>query len=78
MQIGECKLLPLMPFYGLTDGRTIPLGLVELPVTFGEPDNFHTENIFFNVAHFDLPTTPSLDALHSPSLSQLCTMHTTP
>jgi hypothetical protein len=26
MQIGECKLLPSMPFYGVTDGKTIPLG----------------------------------------------------
>jgi hypothetical protein len=26
MQIGKHKLLPSMPFYGVTDGRTVPLG----------------------------------------------------
>jgi hypothetical protein len=55
MQIGERKLLPSMPFYGVTDGKMIPLGQVELPVTFGERDNFRTENVVFDVAHFDLP-----------------------
>ncbi|XP_025825153.1 uncharacterized protein LOC112900508 [Panicum hallii] len=54
MQIGERKLLPSMPFYGVTDGKTISLGQVELPVTFGEWDNFRTENIVFDMAHFDL------------------------
>jgi len=55
MQIGERKLTPFAPFYGLTDGKTVPLGQIELPITFGGRDNFRTENITFDVAHFDLP-----------------------
>ncbi|XP_025823720.1 uncharacterized protein LOC112899460 [Panicum hallii] len=43
-----------MPFNGVTDGKTIPLGQIELPIMFGERDNFCTENIVFDVAHFDL------------------------
>ena len=55
MQIEERKLTPSAPFYGVTDGKTVPLGQVELPVTFGVRDNFRTENIMFDVVHFDLP-----------------------
>ena len=55
MQIGERKLTPSAPFCGVTDGKTLPLGQVELPVTFGGRDNFRTENNTFDVAHFDLP-----------------------
>jgi hypothetical protein len=44
-----------MTLYGVIDGKMIPLGQVKLPVTFGEWDNFCTENIVFDVAHFDLP-----------------------
>jgi hypothetical protein len=42
------------PFYGIVPGNTaIPLGSVVLPVTFGESrDNYHTENIKFEVADF--------------------------
>jgi hypothetical protein len=54
MQIEERKLLPSMPFYGVTDGKMIPLGQIELPVMFGERDNFCTDNIVFDMAHFDL------------------------
>ena len=55
MQIRERKLAPLAPFCGVTDGKTVPLGQIELPITFGGRDNFRTENITFDVAHFDLP-----------------------
>ena len=55
MQIGERKLTPSAPFCGVTDGKTLPLGQVELPVTFSERDNFCTENITFDRAHFDFP-----------------------
>jgi hypothetical protein len=37
----------------VTDGKTLPLGQVELPVTFGGRDNFCTESITFDRAHFD-------------------------
>ena len=55
MQIGECKLTPSAPFCGVTNGKTIPLGQIELPIAFGGRDNFRTVNITFDVAHFDLP-----------------------
>ena len=55
MQIGERKLTPSAPFCGVTDRKTLPLGQIELPVTFGGRDNFRTENITFDVVHFDLP-----------------------
>jgi len=55
MQIGERKLTPFAPFCGLTDGKIVPLGQIELPITFGGRDNFRMENITFDVAHFDLP-----------------------
>jgi hypothetical protein len=55
IQIGERKLTPSAPFCGVIDGKTIPLRQIELPVTFGGMDNFRTENITFDVAHFDLP-----------------------
>jgi hypothetical protein len=55
MQIGERKLTPSSPFCGVTNRKTLPLGQIELPVLFGGRDNFHTESIMFDVAHFDLP-----------------------
>ena len=55
MQIGERKLTPSSPFCGVTDRKTLPLGQIELPVTFGGRDNFRTESITFDMAHFDLP-----------------------
>jgi len=54
MQIGERKLTPSALFCGVTDGKTVPLGQIELPITFGGRDNFRPENITFDVAHFDL------------------------
>ena len=54
MQIGERKLTPSALFCGVTDGKTVPLGQIELPVMFGGTYNFCTENITFDMAHFDL------------------------
>ena len=55
MQIGEHKLTPSPPFVGVTNGKTLPLGQIKLPVMFGGRNNFRTESITFDVAHFDLP-----------------------
>ena len=55
MQIEERKLTPSAPFYGVTDGKTVPVGQIELPVTFGGRENFRTQNITFDVVHLDLP-----------------------
>jgi hypothetical protein len=43
------------PFYGIVPGNAaIPLGLVVLPVTFGETrENYRTEYIKFKVANFE-------------------------
>jgi hypothetical protein len=55
IQIRERKLTPSPPFCGVTNGKTLSLGQIDLPVTFGRHDNFHTESITFHVAYFDLP-----------------------
>ncbi|XP_062224581.1 uncharacterized protein LOC133923163 [Phragmites australis] len=42
------------PFYGVTpNSSNIPLSWIELPVTFGTPDNFRTEKLNFDVANFE-------------------------
>ena len=49
------QLHPTKPFSGVTDGSTHSIGLVRLPVTFGERNNYHTELIDFDVADIRLP-----------------------
>ena len=49
------RLMPTRPFSGITDGSTVPLGQVLLPVTFGTSKNYRTEFIVFDVAHIGLP-----------------------
>ena len=39
----------------MTDGSTIPIGQIRLPVTFGKRDNYNTKLIDFNIAHIHLP-----------------------
>ena len=56
MKIGERKLAPLAPFCGVTDGKTVSFGQIELPVTFGGRDTFRTENITFDVCWRSLST----------------------
>ena len=42
------------PFYGIVPGNAaMPLGTITLPVTFGTRQNYHTENVKFEVAYFD-------------------------
>ncbi|XP_034580880.1 uncharacterized protein [Setaria viridis] len=55
MQVGAWQLIPSHPFYRVTKGKTTPLGKIELPVTFGDRNNFWTVNITFDVVEFDLP-----------------------
>jgi hypothetical protein len=55
LQVPYSQLMPTRPFSGVTDGSTIPLGQVRLPVTFGTRKNYHTELINFDVAHIGLP-----------------------
>ncbi|KAI4981341.1 hypothetical protein ZWY2020_021826 [Hordeum vulgare] len=47
--------MPTKTFSGITEGPTMPIGQVHLPVTFGERKNYHTEIIVFDIAHIHLP-----------------------
>ncbi|XP_062180681.1 uncharacterized protein LOC133885060 [Phragmites australis] len=43
------------PFHGITPkSSNMPLGQIELPVTFGTPNNFHTEKLTFDVTDFEM------------------------
>ena len=55
LQVPYNQLQPTKPFSGVTDGSTVPIGQVRLPVTFGKRDNYRTELIDFDVAHIRLP-----------------------
>ena len=48
------QLQPTKPFSGVADGSTTPIGLVRLPVTFGQHKNYYTELIDFDIAHICL------------------------
>ena len=55
LQVPYDQLQPTMPFSGVTDGSTVPIGQVRLSVTFGQRSNYRTELIDFDVAHIRLP-----------------------
>src|SRR4051812_39657716 len=55
LQVPYDQLQPTKLFSGVTDGSTIPIGQVRLPVTFGARSNYCTELIDFDVAHIRLP-----------------------
>ena len=55
LQVSYDQLQPTKPFSGVTDGSTVPIGQVRLPVTFGQRNNYRTELIDFDVAHIRLP-----------------------
>ena len=55
LQVPYNQLQPTKPFSKVTDGSTVPIGQVRLPVTFGQRNNYHTELIDFDVAHIRLP-----------------------
>src|SRR3954465_9503678 len=55
LQVPYDQIQPTKPFSGVTDGSTIPIGQVRLPVTFGARSNYHTELIDFDVSHIRLP-----------------------
>jgi hypothetical protein len=55
MQVSYHRLMPTRPFFGVTEGSTMPIGQVHLPVTFGTWDNYRTESLDFNVAYIALP-----------------------
>jgi hypothetical protein len=55
MQVPYHRLMPTRPFFGVTEGSTMPFGQVCLPVTFGTRDNYRTESLDFDVASIVLP-----------------------
>jgi hypothetical protein len=55
LQILESRLDPSCPFSGVGPHRVYPVGTISLPVTFGTEENFHTENVQFDVAEVNLP-----------------------
>ena len=54
LQVPYDQLQPTKPFSGVTDGSTVSIGQVRLPVTFGKRDNYRTELIDFDGAHIRL------------------------
>jgi hypothetical protein len=42
MQEPYHRLMPTRPFFRVTEGSTMPIGQVRLPVTFGTQDNYRT------------------------------------
>jgi hypothetical protein len=55
MQVPYHRLMPTWPFFGVTEGSTMPIGQVRLPITFGNRDNNRTESLDFDVAYIALP-----------------------
>jgi hypothetical protein len=50
MQVPYHRLMLTWPFFGVTEGSTMPIGQVSLPVTFGTRDNYRTECLDFDIA----------------------------
>jgi hypothetical protein len=55
LQIPGSRLGPSRPFSGVGPQPVYPLGSIMLPVTFGTEENFHTENVQFDVVEVNLP-----------------------
>ena len=54
LQVTYDQLQPTKTFLGVTDGSTVPIGQVRLPVSFAQRNNYLTELIDFDVAHIRL------------------------
>ena len=54
MGVDRTNLHPTrVPFHGIVPGKqAIPLGQIDLPVTFGDPSNYRTETLTFEVVRF--------------------------
>jgi hypothetical protein len=55
MQVPYHRLMPTQPFFGVTEGSTMPIGQVRLPVNFSTRDNYRTESLDFDIAYIALP-----------------------
>jgi hypothetical protein len=49
------RLMPTRSFFGVTEGSTMRIGQVRLPITFGNRDNYRIESLDFDVAYIVLP-----------------------
>ena len=58
-------------FQGVNGNITWPLGKISLSVTFGGPENFHTEEIVFDIAGTPLPYNSMLGR---PALAKFITV----
>ena len=67
LQVPYDQIQPTKPFSGATDGSTVPIEQVRLPVTFRQRKNYRTELIGFDVAHIRLPYN---DILGYPALAK--------
>ena len=54
MGIDRSRIRPTeAPFHGIMPGKqTVPLGPIDLRVTFGDPSNYRTETLTFEVVGF--------------------------
>jgi hypothetical protein len=54
IRISQTQLRPSgAPFHGIVPGkRALPLGQIDMSVTFGDPSNFRTETLTFEVVGF--------------------------
>jgi hypothetical protein len=55
LQILMLNLQPSRPFSRVGPVPVISRGCISLPVTFGTPENFHTESVLFDIAKVGLP-----------------------
>jgi hypothetical protein len=55
LQILGSRLGPSRPFSGVGPQSVYPLGSIALPVTFETEENFHAENVVFDIAEVNLP-----------------------
>jgi hypothetical protein len=55
MEVPYHRLMPTRLFFGVTEGSTMPIGQVSLPVTFDTWDNYRTESLDFDDAYIVLP-----------------------
>jgi hypothetical protein len=63
LQITMSKLTPSCSFLGVGPGSIILCSSISLPVTFGMPENYHTESVIFDVAEVSLPFNAILGRL---------------
>ena len=67
LQVPYDQLQPTKPFSGVTDGSTVPIGQVRLPVTLGHATTTAPSSSTSTLLTFACRTTPSLGTQRWPS-----------